>query len=330
MLRVFYLFLLTVFGLVSGCKRSAEPEAKVIRGIVLLSAQGERPYELAQKQNLLRVSGMNMEVNLLTYDAAGSARTQVEQFGKAMTEKPLAIVVTPVDAAVLFDQVNAAVQAGVLVIGLGEKASAMPCSTVLSCDQRELGRLAGELTVNALTRLAKDENKPEVTGRVVEIRGDELGELSTPRHEGFIEVLNKAPGVVVVHDAPGAWTKLGGKERTLEAIKLQSSFDVLYAHNDAMAFGAGAALGAQRSNVLLIGTDGFLGEEGGLTLVSNGDLDGSIYQPILVDMAWKIISRRLIESAFILKPSYRLVPTLITPKNASDLMRDGMPPLPEP
>lgn len=329
MLRVLYLFLLTVFALVSGCKRDAGPEAKVIRGIVLLSAHGERPYEMAQKQNLLRVIGMNTEVNLLTHDAAGSARTQVEQFGKAMAEKPLAILVTPVDGAALFDQVNAAVQAGVLVIGLGEKASAMPCSTVLLCDQRELGRLAGELTVNALTRLAKDEGKPEVTGRVVEIRGDELGELSTPRHEGFTEALNKAPGVVVVHDAPGAWTKLGGKERTLEAIKLQRSFDVLYAHNDAMALGAGEAIGEQRSNVLLIGTDGFLGEEGGLTLVSQGDLDGSIYQPILVDMAWRIISRRLTEPAFTLKPTYRLAPTLITPKNASDLMRDGMPPVPE-
>lgn len=327
--RRFIALLLTALCLVSGCKPGAEPEGPVIRTIVLLTAQGERPYEIAQMQNLMRLVAVKAEVNLVTQDAAGNARKQAEQFGEAMKAKPLAILVTPVNALALSDQVNAAVQMGVLVIGLGEAASAMPCSTVLSCDQRELGRLAGDVVVRALTRRAQDEAKPEVTGRVVEIRGDETGEISTARHEGFVEMLHKAPGIVVVHDAPGAWTKQGGKDRTTEALRLQSAFDVLYAHNDVMALGAGEALKDQRANVLLIGTDGFVGEEGGLTLVSRGDLDASIFQPILVDMAWRMIVRRLSEPAFTPKPSYRLAPLAITPKNSSDLMRNGFPPLPE-
>ena len=327
--RCFIIFLLTVLCLLPGCKRGIESQAPVIRTIVLLSANGERPYEVAQFQNLMRLVSVKPEVNLISHDAAGNARTQAEQFGRAMQDKPVAILVTPVNALALSDQVDAAVRMGVLVIGLGEAASAMPCSTVLTCDQREMGRMAGDMTVRALIRRAQENGKTEVTGRVVEIRGDELGEISTALHEGFIEMLRKEPGIVVVHDAPGGWTKQGGKDRATEAVRLQGSFDVLYAHNDAMALGAATALGSQRMDVLLIGTDGYIGEEGGMSLVSRGDLDGSIYQPILVDLAWQMIARRLGEPGFTPKPSYRLTPQAITPKNASDLLRDGVLRLPE-
>lgn len=324
------IFLLPLLGLLPHCKRQKNPsDGASTHTVMLLSANTAVPYELAQVQNLMRLVATRAEVNLVHHDAEGSAKKQNTQLAEALAQHPQAILISPVDAEDLAAQTEAAVQAGIIVIGLGEKATSLPCSTVLKTDQRELGRLAGEAAVRALTRKAKDEGQPETRGRVVEIRGDEEAGICQERHEGFEDALKKAPGLVIVHDAPGGWTRKDGRERTAEAIRLQSSFDVVYAHNDAMALGAAMALGETRENVLIIGSDGFLGEEGGLTLVSNGGIDVSIFQPVLVDLAWKIIQRRQAEPAFQIKPSYKIAPLEITPKNAPDLMRKGMPALPE-
>lgn len=324
------IFLLPLLALLSQCKRQTDASASAaMHTVALLSAQMAIPYELAQMQNLTRLLATRTEFNLLHYDAEGSAKKQSAQLAEVIATKPHSLLISPVDPEVIASQIEAAVQAGILVIGLGEKAAALPCSTVLKTDHLEMGRLAGEAAVRALTRKAQDEGLPETRGRIVEIRGDEEAGICQQRHDGFVEILKKAPGLVIVHDAPGGWTRKDGRERTAEAMRLQTSFDVVYAHNDAMALGAAMALGENRENVLIIGSDGFLGPEGGLTLVSNGGIDVSIFQPVLVDLAWKIILRRLDEPTFQIKPSYKIAPLEITPKNAPDFMRKGLPPLPE-
>lgn len=318
--------LLPIFFL-GGCKpRNAAPQAA--RTLVLLSAHGSRPYELAQNQALSRYVFSRDGYNLKTLDAAGDAELQARQFEEAVAEKPVAILVVALEAKSLAASVSSAVQQGILVMGLGAEAASLPCSTHLLVDQRELGRLAGDLTVKALTQKAREEGQGEAVGRVVELRGDE-GSMSEERHEGFMEALKKAPGVILVHDAPAQWSRQGGLARAQEALRLQKQFDVVYAHNDSIALGASSGLGDARSQVLVIGTDGFRGEEGGLTLVNEGSLDASVHQPLLVDLAWAIILRRAENPAFAPKPSYRVNASLITPKNVDEFRVKGPPPLPE-
>ena len=182
--------------------------------------------------------------------------------------------------------------------------------------------------MQALTRKAKDEGGTEPAGRVVELRGDESSAEAQARHEGFMDAVKKAPGVVLVHDAPAGWTVQGGKDRIREALRLQTRFDVIYAQSDAIAHGAASLLGDQRGQVMVIGTDGFRGDEGGWTLVMEGDIDASIYHPPLVDLAWQIIERRKAEPGFSPKPGYRVNAVVITPKNVEDFRQKGPPALP--
>lgn len=327
--RLSFLLLPLLPVLLGACKREAMAEKKAgTRTLVLLCAHGSRAYEMAQSQFLTRLAFARENCNLKTLDANGDGQLQVRQFAEAVAEKPEAILVTAVEAETLAPQVSEAVQAGILVIGLGESAASLPCSTVLKVDQRELGRLAGELTVQALTRKAKDEGGTEPAGRVVELRGDESSAEAQARHEGFMEAVKKAPGVVLVHDAPAGWTVQGGKDRIREALRLQARFDVIYAQSDAIAHGAASLLGDQRGQVMVIGTDGFRGDEGGWTLVMEGDIDASIYHPPLVDLAWQIIERRKTEPGFSPKPGYRVNAVVITPKNVEDFRQKGPPALP--
>jgi ABC-type sugar transport system substrate-binding protein len=320
--RFTLLLLLVSLALLPACKKVSTPETTSPKLILLLSANAQHPYEAAQTQMLMRYALNRGEFNLKTFDAAGSMGKQVRQLTEALSLKPYAIIITPIDAGSIAEEVTKAVKDGIVVIGLSESATTLPCSSALLVDQRQLGRLAGEVVVRALTRKAQEEAKSEIVGRIVELRGDDSSPQSAARHEGFMEELGKAPGLVLVHDAPGQWTRQGGKDRTVEAMRLQSRFDALYAHNDSMALGASAALGTQRQEVLIIGTDG------GLSLVNGGEIDASIYQPLLVDQAWQIILRRTEDSTFTPKPNYRIAPLAITPKTVDDLRRSGPPPLP--
>lgn len=326
--RLTFLLLSLLPAILGACKREAVATKPSQRTLVLLNAHGDRAYEMAQGQLLARLVFAREGSNLKVLDAKGDSQLQAKQFDEAVAEKPVAILVSAVEAGALTTHVTDAVQAGILVIGLGEAAASLPCSTVIQVEQRGLGRLAGELVVQSLTRKAQEESRTEPTGRVVELRGDDHSPESQSRHGGFVEALQKVPGVILVHDAPANWTAQGGKDRIREALRLQSQFDVIYCQSDAIAMGAASALGEQRGQVLVIGTDGFRGEEGGLTLVAQGILDASVYQPPLVDLAWQILERKVAEPAFAPKPGYRVTGSVITPKNVDDFRDKGGPALP--
>ena len=322
------LFALSLFALSPGCKRPEADPLASIRTVAFLSADAAQPYELTQVQNFQRMVGFRDKVNFIHHDAKRDAALQAEQFGLVMAEKPFAIAITPVDAGRVSHQVAAAVQMGVVVVGIGEAALSLPCTTAVATDLREVGRLASGVAVKALTKKALAEGKVDVVGRVVEIRGEDESATSQMMHEGFMETLKAVPGVILVHDAPGAWTKDGGQARAMDALRLQTSFDVIYAHNDAMALGAVIGLGEARANMMVIGTGGYVGVEGGLSLVNKGDLDATVFLPILVDLAWNFITKKMDEPSFIPQASYRVAPTAITPSNADQMLREGPPPLP--
>ncbi len=329
MIQRFLLLLLPcILAILPACKKAAPPATAQAKLIMLLSADSMKPYEMAQTQMLMRQVFNREGYNLKTLNAAGSVDIQTRQLAEALPQKPYAIIISPVDAAAISDDAARALKEGILVIGLGESAATLPCSTSLWVDQRQLGRLAGEIAVRALKLKNEGVANSEIVGRIVELRGDENSLQSNARHEGFMEEIVKAPGQILVHDAAGDWSRQGGIDRTVEAVRLQSRFDILYAHNDSMALGAAIALGAQRQDVLIIGTDGFLGEEGGLSLVNSGMIDASIHQPLLMDLAWQIIQRRAEDATFTPKPKYAVAPLAITPKTVDDIRRNGAAPLP--
>lgn len=319
----------------NACGPSSTPEAPAddkakanAKQLVFLGATTIPPFALAQQQALTLLTGRNKSVTLQTFDAQNNPGKQVSQWQAAIASKPFAIIVQAVDPNALAPYIKDAVASNCLVIGLGKPMLDTGCSTVVWCDQRELGRIAGQTAVRALTLRSQEAGKTEITGRVVQIRGDEVSFECVERNAGFLEALRAAPGVVVVHDAPGGWTQEGGSQRTQDALKLQGKFDVVYAHNDLMALGAAKAAGDQRDAVLIIGTDAFGGATGGMTLVGSGDIDASVFQPLLVDFAWSVVRKQIADPAFKPKPSYQLIPRAISAKDIDEIRRNGLPKFP--
>lgn len=260
-------------------------------------------------------------------DAKGSATTQKEQLQALTVTKPKAVLVLPVDAAAVKEEIAGLRQAGVFVIGLDASLNDGTCDTVVFCDQKKIGTMAGDLIISALKRKAQDSGTTEITGRVVQIQGDESHPASCARNEGFLSALKTQPGIILVHDAPAKQGKADAAQRFNEALKLQTSIDAVYAHNDMMALGVSEASVEKnvREKLLIVGTDGVSGPGAGLEMLRKSKIDATIHQPLLVDFAWRIVERMSTNSIFKPKASYEIEPVAFTPKNMDELIAGGLP-----
>ena len=293
--------------------------------IILLLPDTRVAMQEFQRNGLAMLVGRRVGYHLTTSDAAGSSAKQIEQFRQAIAAKPAAIIVSPIDPPAVAALIVEAQTHGITVIGLDKRMLNEGCASVVFSDQRKVGRMAADTIIEALKRKAAEEKRTEVTGRVVQLRGAADSYSTNEIAEGFSEGLRTQSGVILVHDAPADWSAETATKCTTEAFNLQKNFDAIYAQSDAMAIGAAKAAdtAGQRENIFIIGTDGLSGQKRGLELVRLGDLDASVVQPALVDLALQIITKIRSDKAFKPLPSYEIQPVVILPKNVEQMLRTG-------
>lgn len=306
-----------------------KPQAKPAsgKGILLSLANMAEPYQRIQASMLASLTRSAEGYELAVKDARHDAGQQNEQILQAALDKPRVALIQSVDPATLETGLARLKENGTIVIGLDARLMDRGCDTVVFCEQRKIGKAAGELVVAALSRKAQDEGKPAISGRVVQLRGADDDAASTARHDGFVSAIQSQPGVILVHDAPARWEKASAIARMREAFRIQKVFDVIYAQNDLMALGASEACleAKMRQDILIIGTDGLGGTGAGLEMIRRSDIDATVHQPLLVDFAWKLIRKMSEDPAFKPKPSYEIAPIVVTPKNLDDVTREGYP-----
>lgn len=293
--------------------------------IILLLPDTRVAMQEFQRNGLAMLVGRQVGYKLTTSDAAGSSTQQIEQFRQAIAAKPAAIIISPIDPPAVAALIVEAQTHGITVIGLDKRMLNEGCASVVFTDQRKVGRMAADTVIEALKRKAAEEKRTEVTGRVVQLRGAADSYSTNEIAEGFSEGLRTQSGVILVHDAPADWSADTATKCTTEAFNLQKNFDAIYAQSDAMALGAAKAAetAGQRENIFIVGTDGLSGQKRGLELVRLGDLDASVVQPALVDLALKIITKLRSDKAFKPLPSYEIQSVVIQPKNVEQMLRTG-------
>lgn len=299
--------------------------------IILLLPDSRIAMQAFQRDGLAMLIGRQAGYQLTTSDATGSSSQQLEQFRQALASKPAAIIVSPIDPPALAALIVEAQTHGIIVIGLDKRMVNEGCASVVFSDQRKVGRMAADTVVEALKRKAAEENRTDITGRVVQLRGAADSYSTNEIAEGFSEGLRPHSGVILVHDAPADWSTETATKCTTEAFSLQKNFDALYAQSDSMAVGAAKAAetAGQRENLLIIGTDGLSGQKRGLELVRQGEIDASVVQPALVDLALQIITKLRSDKTFKPELSYEIQPVMILPKNVDQTFRTGTYALPK-
>jgi len=274
--------------------------------VIFSQCNNAEPYRAAQNKRLTELFAFHPEVKLVVLDGQADAAKQVAQIENSIRQKPNLLIVAPLQRDALTRVMGDAMKAGIPTLCLERDIVEPHYTSWIRCDNFEIGKLAGQWMVEHLT---KKHGSPR--GSIVEIRGMQGVEGAINRHAGAHSILTNHPQIRVIHDATANWFQPLAMDRMTEALNAHpSGIDIVFAHNDPMAYGAylAAREKGREKEMVFVGVDGLPHE--GARYVSEGVLGVTFEYPLCVDKAVEIGLRILTEPGFKPEPTY-LMPSRI-------------------
>jgi ABC-type sugar transport system substrate-binding protein len=230
--------------------------------------------ELPYFQEILK--GMEEEAKKLGWKieptfANSDPTQQINQIQNAVTTKPDALVVIPIDEHAIVPPIQAAKAAGVPVITMGDNIAQEARSAQLAflgVNYEELGKEKAQYIVDQLKGKGK-------VGWIHGIRGLNFTEQQVKGAEPVLK--GAGPGIQFV-DGPyaGAFSSDKGLNATQNLLSRAPDLNALYFDNDDIALGGIAAVkdkGIDLNKMLIVATDG---GPPALEAVKKGELDATI------------------------------------------------------
>src|SRR6267142_5664453 len=160
--------------------------ARQQRLVVFSQANNAEPYRATQKALMEKLVAKTPDVRLVVSDAQQDNSKQIAQIETFIRQKPAVLIVAPNERAALTAVMGQAMQAGIPVICLERDILQPNYTTYIRMDNRAIGRLAGQFTVDQLTK-----KYGEPKGSVVILRGLLGVEAQINRDGGAREILVK-------------------------------------------------------------------------------------------------------------------------------------------
>ena len=210
--------------------------------------------------------------------------------------------------------VQKAIDAKIPVIVLDRNVDTKDISQFIGGDNVVIGRAAGEYAVKLLGGPGK------AKGNVVEIWGGLGTQASHDRSNGFHENTDKESGIKYLLDKQsGDWKQAAAYDIMATALRNNEKIDLVYGHNDPMAYGAYLAAkdAGREKKILFLGVDGLPDE--GVQWVNKGELAATFLYPTPgaegLRQAIKLLNGEKIEKTIVL-------PTMaITKENAPAILK---------
>ncbi|GAK54443.1 periplasmic binding protein/LacI transcriptional regulator [Candidatus Moduliflexus flocculans] len=265
------------------------------------------PYRAAQNKLMQELWAKEPDVEFQIFDGQADAAKQISQIENAIRQEPDLLIVAPLQRDSLTKVMGEAVKAGIPTICLERDLVEPNWTTYIRSDNRKIGQQAGQYVVDFLTQ---KNGAPK--GNVVEIQGMKGVEGALNRHAGFWDIVSKYPDIKLVHDATANWFQPEAIDRMTEALNAVPEIDVVYAHNDPMAYGAylAAKEKGREKEMIFIGIDGLVDE--GQKYVKEGILAVTFVYPLCVDKAVEIGKQILADPNFKPEPTYLMESSMVT------------------
>jgi ribose transport system substrate-binding protein len=205
-------------------------------------------------------------------DGQGDATTQSGQIDDMVAHGINVLIVSPQDASALAGAVSRAKAAGVKVIAADRNVDT-EVDTYIGSDNVEAGKVAGAAVVAAHPHGA----------RVVELAGSLGASPTIDRGNGFRSAIAGSP-VEIIASQSADYDRAQGLKVTEDLLQRfgTGQIDVLYAHNDQMAFGAIQAIteAGRQGEITVYGVDG---ESGALDRIKQGTYAATVGYPLVVN-----------------------------------------------
>jgi ribose transport system substrate-binding protein len=191
------------------------------------------PWRLLFNKELREEAAKYPNLKLIVRDGNDDIHKQIADVEDFIRMKVDAILISPKTAKAPTPVINKAHSMNIPVIVLDRDIANDQYTQFIGGDNQKIGRAAGKFIVKLLG------GKGKAKGNILEIWG---GKRSTPaqdRHKGFYEIVHQESGIQLLGDAKdGDWKQDKAYEIMAESIDKYPQIDVVFAHNDPMAFGA--------------------------------------------------------------------------------------------
>ena len=228
------------------------------------------PWRAQFNKDIIAEAAKHPNVELIITDGEDKTEKQVADVENLIRQEVDALLISPKESAGLTGVTLQAIDAGIPVFVLDRNVETDKFTQFVGGDNKLIGRAAGQYAVEALGGAGKAE------GNVVEIWGGMGTQASHDRHDGFHENTDKEAGIKYLLDQQsGDWKQDQAYNIMATALRNNEKIDLVYGHNDPMAYGAYLAAkdAGREKEIKFIGIDGLPGE--GVTWVNNGELSAT-------------------------------------------------------
>jgi len=303
-----------VCGLLAACAPDPTPGPEVKYVLGVSQANTTEPWRLSVIADIQREAAAFPGLRVVVADASDSVTKQSQDLDRLLGLGCNLLIVSPADANRLREAVDRAYKQ-VPVIVIDRAVEGYNYSLYLGPDNRRIGREAGRY-VSSLLKASG--------GRVLEVLGRQDSPPSLDRSLGFREGLADRPDILLFDRVEADWLQDKAEDVLTPFFASGEHVDVVFAQNDAMAYGAWlAARKAGLKNLPILGIDGLPGETGGLSLVQNGTFAATFNVPTggkeavdyAVDILDKVpgIPKKVILRTSIVTTEVPRLPEFVTP-----------------
>ena len=274
------------------------------------------PWRVQFNKDIEAEAKKHPEVELIVTDGEDKTEKQVADVENLIRQEINALLISPKESAGLTGVVEQAIDAKIPVIVLDRNVETDRYAQFIGGDNVVIGRAAGEHAVKLLGGAGA------AKGKLVEIWGGLGTQASHDRHNGFHEFSDKEGGIENLLDQQSAdWKQAAAYDVMATALRNHEKIDMVYGHNDPMAYGAYLAAkdAGREKEIMFLGVDALPNE--GVTWVHNGELSATFLYPTPgaegLRQAIKLLNGEKIEKKIIL-------PTMtVTKENADQIMKDN-------
>lgn len=254
------------------------------------------------------------DLELIVADGQNKTEKQVADVENFISQGVDVLLISPKESAGLTPVALKAIEAGIPVIILDRNVNTDKITQFIGGDNTVIGRAAGEHAVKLLG------GPGAAKGNVVELWG---GFASAPAHDrskGFHEVADKEAGLKsLLAPTDTEWKPAKGYEIMATALQAHERIDLVYAHNDPLAYNAYLAAkdAGREKGMMFFGIDGIPNE--GVTWVDKGQLTATFLYATPgaegVRQALKLMKGETIEKQITLSTM------TITKENAAEIIK---------
>ncbi len=229
----------------------------------------QEPWRIVMNKEIQESANEYEHIRIIFTDAATSSHKQEKDIQKLIDYGVDLLIVSMNDTERL-TPIVADIYKKIPVIVLDRDVIGYDYTLFIGLDNYSIGRKAG----NYLRRM-----RGKQTLNVVEIKGITDSPPVRDRSNGFKQAIKDNSDINIVASIEAHWQPDKAHDKFVELIKESPNIDVVYAHSDAMAFGAYKGLKDKHQEITFIGMDGLQGTNGGLELIRKGILDSTYTCP---------------------------------------------------